>query len=73
MRRHVRAPAVAGALAGSARLAGCSKPAPSVTVENRVTASTNNGNPFIIQVAQLRTGEPDGSRWSFLVKVGNQT
>src|SRR5581483_951635 len=29
----------------------------------RVAASTNNGNPFIVQVAQLRHGTPDGSRW----------
>ena len=35
----------------------------------RVAAESNNGNPFIVQVQQLRSGEPDGSIWSFLVKV----
>jgi hypothetical protein len=39
----------------------------------RVAASTNNGNPFIVQVAQLRKGQPDGSKWSFLVKVSDRT
>ncbi len=39
----------------------------------RVAVSTNNGNPFIVQVAQLRKGKPDGSRWSFLVKVSDRT
>jgi hypothetical protein len=39
----------------------------------RVAASTNNGNPFIVQVAQLRKGKPDGSRWSFLVMVSDKT
>lgn len=39
----------------------------------RVAASTNNGNPFIVQVAQLHRGTPDSSRWSFLVKVSDQT
>jgi hypothetical protein len=39
----------------------------------RVAASTNNGNPFIVQVGQLRKGKPDASRWSFLVKVSDKT
>ncbi|MDT4914746.1 MAG: hypothetical protein QOC66_3874 [Pseudonocardiales bacterium] len=39
----------------------------------RVAANTNNGNPFVVQVAQLRKGKPDGSKWSFLVKVSDQT
>jgi hypothetical protein len=37
----------------------------------RVAAQTNNGNPFIVQVAQLSKGKPDGSIWSFLVKVSD--
>ena len=149
MPRIARALAVAGALTGSALLAGCDKPAPKVTVQTgafsttiepstycfdakhcrssaridlpvidakpddrvlvdvprdlvgrgwsvtaltldgakalggsgaihsshsfRVAANTNNGNPFIVQVAQLRHGQPDGSRWSFLVKVSDRT
>jgi Protein of unknown function (DUF2771) len=39
----------------------------------RVAASTNNGQPFIVQVAQLGHGKPDGSKWSFLVKVTDNT
>jgi hypothetical protein len=39
----------------------------------RVAAESNNGNPFIVQVVQLRAGKPDGSVWSFLVKVTNAT
>jgi hypothetical protein len=35
----------------------------------RVSSSANNGNPFIVEVDQLRHGTPDGSRWSFLVQV----
>lgn len=37
----------------------------------RVAAQSNNGNPFIVQVLQLRDGKPDGSVWSFLVKVSD--
>ena len=37
----------------------------------RVAASTNNGNPFIVQVNQLSHGKADGSKWSFLVRVSN--
>lgn len=39
----------------------------------RVAASTNNGDPFIVQVRQLRKGRPDGSRWSFVVRVSEAT
>jgi hypothetical protein len=39
----------------------------------RVAASSNNGNPFIVQVAQLHKGKPDGSTWSFLVKITDKT
>jgi hypothetical protein len=39
----------------------------------RVAANVNDGNPFIVQVAQLRHGKPDGSKWSFLVKITDQT
>jgi hypothetical protein len=35
----------------------------------RIAASANNGEPFIVQVTQLREGKPDGSKWSFLVKI----
>jgi hypothetical protein len=35
----------------------------------RVAASVNDGAPFIVQVQQLRHGKPDGSKWSFLVKI----
>lgn len=35
----------------------------------RVAASINQGEPFIVQVQQLRHGTPDGSKWSFLVKI----
>jgi hypothetical protein len=37
----------------------------------RVAASANNGQPFIVQVQQLRHGQPDGSKWSFVVKITN--
>lgn len=37
----------------------------------RVAAQSNNGNPFIVQVLQLRDGKPDSSVWSFLVKVSD--
>jgi hypothetical protein len=39
----------------------------------RVAASVNDGNPFIVQVQQLRQGKPDGSKWSFLVKITDTT
>jgi hypothetical protein len=39
----------------------------------RVAASANNGNPYIVQIAQLHHGTPDGSRWSFLVQVSDKT
>lgn len=39
----------------------------------RVAASSNGGGPFIVQVNQLRHGKPDGSRWSFLVKITDAT
>jgi hypothetical protein len=146
MRRPVRALAVAGALAGTALLAGCDKPVPKITVQSgsfsttitassycfdpkhcraqrlelpavsarpddtvlidvpralagrgwsataislntlkaiggatvvedrhstRVAASINQGAPFIVQVQQLRHGKPDGSKWSFLVKISD--
>jgi len=35
----------------------------------RVASESNNGNPFIVQVTQLNHGHPDGSVWSFVVKV----
>jgi hypothetical protein len=35
----------------------------------RVAAESNNGNPFVVQVVQLNHGHPDGSVWSFVVKV----
>jgi hypothetical protein len=34
----------------------------------RLTASVNNGKPFIVQVVQLKGNKTDGSLWSFLVK-----
>jgi hypothetical protein len=39
----------------------------------RVVAGANSGNPFIVQVLQLSHGKPDGSVWSFLVKVSSAT
>ncbi|MDT4894129.1 MAG: hypothetical protein QOE97_3164 [Pseudonocardiales bacterium] len=35
----------------------------------RVPSATNGGNAFIVQVDELHGGKPDGSVWSFLVKV----
>ncbi|HEY3736626.1 MAG TPA: DUF2771 family protein [Jatrophihabitans sp.] len=35
----------------------------------KVTAGINNGSPFIVQVVQLDGNKPDGSMWSFLVKI----
>jgi hypothetical protein len=39
----------------------------------RVAANSNGGDPFIVQVNQLRHGKPDGSRWSFLVTITDTT
>ena len=35
----------------------------------RVPSGINGGNAFIVQVDELHNGKPDGSVWSFLVKV----
>jgi hypothetical protein len=35
----------------------------------RLTAGVNNGSPYIVQVMQLNGAKPDGSVWSFIVKV----
>lgn len=35
----------------------------------RVASSAGNGDPFVVQVAELSHGKPDGSAWSFVVKV----
>ena len=35
----------------------------------RVAASSNSGDPFVVQVVELRKGKPDGSKWNFLVKI----
>lgn len=37
----------------------------------RVASSANGGQPFVVAIDQVRHGKPDGSRWSFLVKVSN--
>ncbi len=37
----------------------------------RVAGSANGGQPFVVAIDQVRHGKPDGSRWSFLVKVSN--
>lgn len=39
----------------------------------RVAVASNDGNPFIVQVRQLRHGKPDGSKWSFVVRPTNTT
>ena len=39
----------------------------------RVASNANGGAPFIVAVQQLRKGKPDGSRWSFLVRVSQTT
>jgi hypothetical protein len=35
----------------------------------KVTSGAGGGAPFIVEVDQLRNGQADGSRWSFLVSV----
>lgn len=35
----------------------------------RVPSGVANGSAFIVQVDELSNGQPDGSKWSFLVKV----
>ena len=35
----------------------------------RVAGSSGGGAPFIVQVSELDGGKPDGSVWSFVVKV----
>ena len=35
----------------------------------KVTSGVGGGAPFIVEVDQLRNGQADGSRWSFLVSV----
>ncbi|MCU1655600.1 MAG: hypothetical protein JWO57_256 [Pseudonocardiales bacterium] len=35
----------------------------------RVPSGVANGGAFIVQVDELERGTPDGSKWSFLVKV----
>lgn len=35
----------------------------------RVVSGVGGGGAFLVEVDQLRKGKPDGSRWSFLVKV----
>lgn len=35
----------------------------------RVASNTANGDPFVVRVDELHKGKPDGSAWSFLVKV----
>jgi hypothetical protein len=37
----------------------------------RVASNVGNGEPFIVQVAELSGGNPDGSAWSFVVKVSS--
>ncbi len=34
-----------------------------------MTSGAGGGAPFIVEVDQLRNGQADGSRWSFLVSV----
>jgi hypothetical protein len=38
----------------------------------RLIASANGAKPFVVQVAQLHNGTPDGSTWSFLVNVSTR-
>lgn len=35
----------------------------------RLVSGVGGGDPFIVEVEQVRNGKPDGSRWSFLVRV----
>jgi hypothetical protein len=35
----------------------------------KVTSGVGSGAPFIVEVDQLRNGQADGSKWSFLVSV----
>jgi hypothetical protein len=35
----------------------------------RVASNTADGDPFVVRVDKLRNGKPDGSAWSFVVKV----
>jgi hypothetical protein len=35
----------------------------------KVTSGAGSGAPFIVEVDQLRNGQADGSKWSFLVSV----
>ncbi|MGH3264765.1 MAG: DUF2771 family protein [Trebonia sp.] len=35
----------------------------------RVASNAGNGAPFVVQVAELSHGKPDGSMWSFVVTV----
>ena len=35
----------------------------------KVPSGVAGGAPFVVEVIQLRHGKPDGSTWSFLVKV----
>jgi hypothetical protein len=35
----------------------------------KVTSGAGGGAPFIVEVDQLRNGQADGSKWSFLVSV----
>jgi hypothetical protein len=35
----------------------------------RVASNIANGDPFVVRVDELRDGKPDGSTWSFVVKV----
>lgn len=35
----------------------------------KVTSGVGGGSPFIVEVDQLRNGQADGSKWSFLVSV----
>jgi hypothetical protein len=35
----------------------------------KVTSGVGSGAPFIVEVDQLRNGQADGSKWSFLVAV----
>jgi Protein of unknown function (DUF2771) len=54
MRRHVRALAVAGALASAAGLAGCDKPVPKITVQTGAFATTITPSTYCFDVAHCR-------------------